>query len=154
MQLEGNKLAVTPFAPLDINRVACLPGHLKSMANGLADPVAAFTQWIKEACSHHNALIGASVEDFGSFTAALDSHHPQMPSVDFEDDDDVAADIAFIPPTPQPIPYGEAVMCVPGGERQRVDAHDNEGILDTIIVQPPPQPTSYAEAVMSLLGGI
>jgi hypothetical protein len=44
-------------------------------------------------------------------------------------------------------------MCIPGGERQQVDAHDDEGISDTIIVQPPPQPTSYAEAVVSLLGG-
>jgi hypothetical protein len=44
-------------------------------------------------------------------------------------------------------------MCIPGGERQLVDAHDDQGITDTIIVQPPPQLTSYAEAVVSLLGG-
>jgi hypothetical protein len=44
-------------------------------------------------------------------------------------------------------------MCIPGGGRQRVNAHGDEGILDTIIVQPPPQPTSDAEAVVSLLGG-
>jgi hypothetical protein len=79
VQLEGNEPAVTPSAPSDINRVACSPGRLKSMANGSADPVATFTQRIKEACSHHDALIGASVEDFGSFAAALDGCHPQMP---------------------------------------------------------------------------
>ena len=104
MQLEGNKLAVTPLAPSDINRVACPPGLLKSMANGLADPVAALTQCIKEACSHHDALIGASLADFGSFANALDGCHPQTPSVDNEDDYVDAADIAFVPPSPQPIP--------------------------------------------------
>ena len=113
VQLEGNKQAVTPSAPSDINRVACPPGRLKSMANGLADPVATFTQQIKEACSHHNALIGASMEDFGSFAAALDCRHPQMPSVDFEDDNNNSVDIAFIPPTPRPR-HGEAVMCIQG----------------------------------------
>jgi hypothetical protein len=138
VQLEGNKPAVTPSDPSDTNRVACPPGCLKSMANGSADPVATFTQWIEEACSHHNTLIGVSVEVLGSFAAALDGRHPQMPSVDFEDDDDDAADIAFIPPPPQLIPYGEAVMCIMGGEHQQVDTHDDKGVLDTIIVQPPP----------------
>jgi hypothetical protein len=88
------------LAPLDINRAACPPGRLKSMANGSANRVATFTQRIEEACSHHNALISASKEDFGSFTAALDGRHPQMPLVNFEDDNNDAADIAFIPPLP------------------------------------------------------
>jgi hypothetical protein len=123
------------------------------MANGLANPVATFTQRIEEACSHHDALIGASVEDFGFSRPHLMVAIRRCLRVDFEDDDDDALDIAFIPPSPQPIPYREAVMCIPGGGHQWVDAHDDKGILDTIIVQPPPQPTSYAEAVVSLLGG-
>ncbi len=67
------------MAPSDINRVACPPGRLKSMGNGSADPVATFTQQIKEACSHQDALIGASVEDFGSFAAAFGGHHLPHP---------------------------------------------------------------------------
>jgi hypothetical protein len=77
---------------------------ISSTANGLADPVAAFTQRIEEICSHHDALIGASMADFGSFANALDGCHPQMPLVDNEDDYVDAADIAFVPPSPQPIP--------------------------------------------------
>ncbi len=151
-RLEENDPAVTPSAPSDITRVACPPGRLTSTANGSPNPVAAFTQRIEEACSHHDALISASVADFGSFATALDGPHPQMPSVDNEDDNDNAADIA-IPPPHQPTPYVEAVMCISWKECHPVNAQENEGFLDIIIVQPPSQPTSYAEAVMSLLGG-
>jgi hypothetical protein len=115
VRLEGNKPAVTPLAPLDINRVACPLDCLKSMANGLADPVAAFTQQIKEACSNHSALIGVSVEDFGSFAAALDYCKPQMPLVNFEDDNINAADIAFIPHPLSPYHTGK-LSCVFWGE--------------------------------------
>jgi hypothetical protein len=144
---------VTLSAPSDITRVACPPGRLMSTANGSTDPVAAFTQQIEEACSHHDALISASVADFGSFMAALNGPHPQTPSFDNKDDDDDAADIAFVPPPHQPITYVEAIMCISRGECHPVNAQENKGFLDIIIVQPPSQPTPCAEAVMSLLGG-
>ncbi len=101
------------MAPSDINRVACPPGRLKSTANGSTNPVVAFTQWIKEACSHHNALIGASVEDFGSFAAALDGCHPQMLSIDFEDDDDDSAPSSHPPLSPY---HTGRLSCVFRGE--------------------------------------
>jgi hypothetical protein len=113
-RLEGNEPAVTPLAPRTST------GWHVLLATSHAWPMVWLTLLLplcNGSCSHHDAIIGASVEDFGSLAATLDGRHLPIPSVNGDDNDDHAADITFVPPPSQPISYANAVIGIPGGGR-------------------------------------